>query len=257
MQRNAVAMGDARSRRTIACIVAGIALATTGTSRAQEVAGLAETRAVAQCLHAQDEQVQRLVRLIDQAEQRARAPGVAADVRRDAAASIETLVERVRQHTDEARRCLESRIPASRSAVPRVESAPPDPAASSLAHDRGTVHEVESGTPLASGATVVRGERVDGAGSAPDASVRAAVRGIGTRIGQCYDQYLDRAAVRSGELHLSFTANDGGRVSGASVEQAGAFDAAMRQCVERAAQGMTISGQRGRSVYAYTIRFGS
>lgn len=223
---------------------------------AQGAPGLPEARTVAQCLHAQDLDIQRLMRLIEQAEQRARAPGVAEDVRRDAIASIEQLVDRVRQHTQHARRCVEhTTIPVRVDGVV-VETAPHDPAHESLSGEHGTVHEVEAGTPLASRVTVVRGERVDGSGSAPDASVRAAVRGIGTRVGQCYDQYVDRATARSGDLHISFTAADAGRVSRISVEEAGGFDAAMRQCVERAAQGMTISGQRGRSVYAYTLHFG-
>ena len=75
---------------------------------AQDVPGLAEARTVARCLHEQDQHIQRLLALIDQAEQRSRAAGVAEDVRRDARASIDALVDRVRQHAQEARLCVES-----------------------------------------------------------------------------------------------------------------------------------------------------
>lgn len=222
---------------------------------AQEVAGLPEARAVSQCVHQQDEQMQRLMRLIEQAEQRAARPGVAADVRRDALASIEALVDRIRSHAQQARLCVEeSQIPVRVDGVV-VETAPADPAQDSLAAEHGTVPVIERDTALAARVTVVRGERVDGTGSAPDASVRDAVRTAAPRIVACHDEYLDRAARRSGDVHLSFTAIAGGRVTSAEVERGGPFDAAMSQCLQRAATAMTIAGQRGRSVYSYVLRF--
>ncbi|MDQ3037181.1 MAG: hypothetical protein M3Y87_32610 [Myxococcota bacterium] len=224
-------------------------------AHAQDVAGLAEARTVTQCVHAQDEQMQRLMRLIEQAEQRAARPGVAADVRRDAIASIAALVDRIRSHAQQARQCVEqSRIPVRVDGVV-VETAPADPAHDSLAADRGTVPVIERDTVIAPQLTVVRGERVDGTGAASEASVRDAVRGIGPSLVACYDAYLDRGARRSGDVHLTFTASAGGRVSGAAVERGGPFDAAMSQCVQRAASSMMIAGQRGRSVYSYVLRF--
>jgi hypothetical protein len=59
----------------------------------------------------------------------------------------------------------------------------------------------------------------------------------------------------AGEIHLSFTAGEGGRVTRSAVEQAGPFDSTMAQCIERAALTMNIAGQRGRSVYSYVLRF--
>lgn len=224
-------------------------------SSPSEVQGLSEARTVARCLHEQDQHIQRLLALIDQAEQRSRAAGVAEDVRRDARASIDALVDRIRQHAQEARQCVESVPIPVRIDSRTTQTAPPDPAHDALARPQGTVHEVEGAGPLAEGVRVVRGERVDGTGSAPDASVRAAIRAVGPRIAQCYGEYVDRVALQRGELHLSLTV-DGGRTPLVRVEGGSGFDTQLRQCVERAARAVRIPDQRGRSVYAYTLQLG-
>lgn len=253
--RHAVALAPAATLSLALPLALTLTLTPTAPARAQDAASLAAARALAACVHQHDEQIQRSLRLIEQAEQRAARPGVADDVRRDALASIDALVERIRSHAQQARHCIEqSRIPVRVDGT-TVEDAPGDESRDSLAADRGTVHQIESGTSIAPRVTVVRGERVDGTGSAADASVRAAVRDAGPRLAACYDAYVDRAARRAGEVHLSFTATDGGRVASAEVERGGPFDAAMSQCLERAATTITIPGQRGRSVYAYVLRF--
>lgn len=225
-----------------------------GVALAQD--GADQARAVAACMHEHDTQVQRLLRLLEAAERRAAQTDLAADVRRDAVATVSALVDRIRSHAAQLRQCLDAHPIAVRVDERVEETAPTDATHERLAADRGTVHEIERDAPLAAGVHVVRGERVDGSGRAPDPSVRAAVRGVGSRWAACYDQYLDRAARRSGEVHLTFTAGDGGRVGQAQVERVGGFDTGMRQCIERAAVDMRVSGQRGRSVYAYVLRFG-
>lgn len=234
-------------------LCASAAAAQTGSS--SEVQGLAAARTVARCVHEQDQHIQRLLALIDQAEQRSRAAGVAEDVRRDARASIDALVDRVRQHAQEARQCVESVPIPVRIDSRTTETAPPDPAHDTLSRSHGTVHEVEGAGPLGDGVRVVRGERVDGTGSAPDASVRAAVHAIGPRVAQCYGEYVARVALQRGELHLTLTV-DGPRTPLVRVEGGGGFDAQLRQCVERAARAVRIPDQRGRSVYAYTLQLG-
>jgi hypothetical protein len=246
---------DTRHAPAIALLGAIVLCASAAPAHAQDAASLAAARTLAACVHRHDEQIQRSIRLIAEAEQRAARPGVAEDVRRDAVAAIDALVERIRSEAQQARHCIEqSHIPV-RAEGTTEETAPADPRHDSLSADRGTVPQIESGTSIAPSVTVVRGERVDGTGTAPDASVRAAVRSAGTRFAACYDEYLDRTARRAGEIHLSFTATEGGRVTAADVERGGPFDAAMSQCVERAASGMSIAGQRGRSVYSYVLRF--
>lgn len=232
------------------------ALSAPAVAGAQDVPGLPEALTVARCVHEQDQQIQRLVHLIEQAEQRAHAPGVAEDVRRDARASIEALVDRIRQHAHESRQCVEHTHIPVRVDEHVSETAPPDRAHESLAGDRGTVHEVEGEGALAADVRIVRGERVDGTGSAPDENVRSAVRAIGGRVSQCYSEYVDRAARRAGEIQLSFTVEGSGRATRASLESAGGFDAPLRQCLERAAREIRVPGQHGRSVYAYTLRLG-
>lgn len=238
---------------TALLVAAAIALAPDG-ARAQD--GAAQARAVAHCLHEHDTQVQRLVRLIEAAEQRAAQADLPEDVRRDAVATVSALVDRIRSHAQQVRHCIEQHPIAVRVDERIEERAPAEATHERLAADRGTVHEIERDALVTTGVRVVRGERVDGSGRAADESVRAAVRGVGSRLSACYEQYLDRAARRSGEVHLSFTASEGGRVGQAQVERSGGFDDAMERCVERAAVEMRVSGQRGRSVYAYVLRFG-
>jgi hypothetical protein len=218
-----------------------------------DVRGLTETRVLASCLQSENDQLQRLRQLIEQAAERAGRRDLAEDVRRDARASVEALVERVRTHADRVRRCVEqTHLPEGAVTLERRsdDASPP-----SLAEDQGTVHQIESGTAIGAHVHVVRGERVDGSGSAPDSSVENAVRRVGARFDACHDQYIDRLVRRAGEIHLSFTAGEGGRVTRSAVEQAGPFDSTMAQCIERAALTMNIEGQRGRSVYSYVLRF--
>ncbi len=219
----------------------------------EDIRGLAETRALASCLQSENDQLQRLRQLMEQAVERAARGELAEDVRRDARASVETLVERVRAQADRVRRCVEqTHLPESRAAMERQRGeAAPD----SLAEDQGTVHQIERGTPIGSHVRVVRGERVDGSGSAPDSSVETAMRRAGPHFDACHDQYIDRLVRRAGEIHLSFTAGEGGRITRSAVEHAGPFDRTMTQCIERAALTMNIEGQRGRSVYSYVLRF--
>jgi hypothetical protein len=220
---------------------------------AQDAAGVQAVRALSACVTEHETHLSRLVHLIEEAQGRASSSDEA--VRRDAALSVTTLVGRaheVRQHLLE---CVEA------AHIPRPDTTDvehtttPDTAADSVAGSGGSIHEIESDASLGENVRVVRGERVDGTGTATDAAVRSAVHGLSASFSTCYDQYVDRVGARSGSVHLSFTALEGGRVSSATVER-GDFDASMRQCVQRAASTMHVSGAHGRSVYAYELSFG-
>ena len=115
---------------------------------------------------------------------------------------------------------------------------------------------MESDASLGDHVRVVRGERVDGTGSASDASVRSAVHGIGTRLGRCYDAYVDRVGSTTGELTLSFTINGTSRASHVRVESGSRFDAALHDCVEEATREIRVSGASGRTEYSYTFSLG-
>jgi hypothetical protein len=245
-----------------AVLVLALGIEKTHAQANDEVQGFAETRALTSCVQSENDQLQRLRQLMEQAAERAGRRGLAEDVRRDARASVEALVERIRSQADRVRLCIErAHLPES-AEVPerRVIEAPrhalaEEPPRHALAEERGTVHQIESGTAIGPHVRVVRGERVDGSGQAPDRSVENAVRGVGARLSACHDQYTDRLVRREGDVHLSFTAGEGGRVTSSEVEQAGPFDDVMAQCIERAALTMNIVGQHGRSVYSYVLRF--
>ncbi len=226
-------------------------------ARAQPVPGEAEARTLTECLHRHVTELERIVRLIDEAHARERAD-MPEDVRRDARTAIEALVARAHAASVAARQCLSAtHVPSAHAPAPaHADHERADRAADSVAAEHGTVHEIESGQVLTSRVRAVRGERVDGRGSAPDASVRRAVRTIAGGLAACYDAYVDRASRATGELHLVFEVVDGGRVSNAQIEGAGGFDATMRTCVTQAASGMRVERQRGEATYSYTLRFG-
>jgi hypothetical protein len=220
---------------------------------AQDAAAVAAVRTLSACVTEHETHLTRLVRLIDEAQARTSSSDEA--VRRDAVESVTTLVGRAHDVREHLRECIESaRLPrvAETTVVERTTTA--DSAADSVASSGGSIHEVEADESLGTHVRVVRGERVDGSGTASDEAVRSAVHGLATSFATCYDAYVDRVGTRRGSVHLSFTATEGGRVSPATVERAG-FDAPMRQCIQRAAQTMHVAGAHGRSVFAYELSF--
>ena len=114
----------------------------------------------------------------------------------------------------------------------------------------------ESDASLGDHVRVVRGERVDGTGTASDASVRTAVHGIGTRLARCYDAYVDRVGSTTGEVTVSFTINGTSRASHVSVEAGSRFDSGLHDCVEEAAREIRVSGASGRTEFSYTFSLG-
>jgi hypothetical protein len=243
-------------------------------ARAQDVAGASEVRALAGCVEEHQTHLERLVRLIGEAEERLRSsdPAVAADAR----AAIGALVGRAHGVREHLRRCVEAaRIPGggpdartasgtSGAGVPSAggpvesESGAEDSGAEdSIAEDGGTVHLVEADVAVGDGVRIVRGERVDGTGEAPDAAVRTAVRGVGAALSACHDAYRGRGGRGRGELHLAFTVGAGGRARDVTIEGGAAFDAGLRTCVLRAAEPIRVEGARGTVTFAYTLRFGA
>ena len=220
---------------------------------AQDAAAVQTVRTLSACVTEHETHLTRLVRLIEEAQ--ARTTSTDAAVRRDAIESITTLIGRAHDVREHLRACVEAaQIPrvADTTVVERTTTA--DSAADSVAASGGSIHEIEADAALGSNVRIVRGERVDGSGSASDDAVRSAVHGLATSFSTCYDAYIDRIGRRQGSLHLSFTALEGGRVSAVTVERG--FDGPMRQCVQRAAGAMHVSGAHGRTVYAYELSFG-
>lgn len=239
--------------RSIAMVLFAALLAAPTGALAQSDADVQAVHDFEHCIAEHHTHLSRILRLIEEARGRMSSSDEA--VRHDAELSVETLM----QHAVEARERLRECVARAHFEAPSHETVEhvttTDHAADSVAGTGGSIHEVESDAAVSHNVRVVRGERVDGAGSASDAAVRTAVHGIGPSIGACYDDYVDRASSRRGHVHLSFTVEEGGRVTGASVERAD-FDAPLRQCVQRAASTMRVSGAHGRSVFAYEIALG-
>lgn len=221
---------------------------------AQHTADVQQVQTLTTCVNTQHTQLARLVRLLGEAHGRLSATD--ATVRHDAELSIQTLLQRAAEARDALTACLEAADFTAPSGETVVHETTPDSAADHVAASGGSIHQVESDAAVTTHVRVVRGERVDGSGTATDASVRSAVHGAGTLIAGCYEAYVDRVSNRSGTIHVSFTSADGGRVTESTVE-AGGFDTELRTCVQRAFRTITIAGAHGRSVYSYEIALGN
>lgn len=234
-------------------VIALVLVSITTPAAAQHTAEVAQVRTLASCISEHHTHLARLVRLLDEAHGRLSASDAA--VRRDAELSITTLLQRAAETREQLSACIAAATfePPSGDTVEHVTT--PDTAADHVASSGGSIHEVESDAAVSAHVRIVRGERVDGSGSASDDSVRSAVHGVGPAISTCYEQYVDRVAARSGSVHVSFTVVDGGRITTASVERGG-FDAPLRQCVQRAFSAAHVSGAHGQSVYGYEIALG-
>ena len=221
---------------------------------AQHTAEVQQVHTLATCVTERHTQLDRVVRLLDEARERM-SSATDATVRHDAELSIDTLLQRASEARDQIRACLAAATFTAPSGETVEHGTTPDDAADHVASSGGSIHEIESDVALAEHVRVVQGERVDGSGSATDAAVRAAVHGAGHAVMLCYDAYMDRASARHGSIHVSFTVAEGGRVSSATVERGG-FDTQLRTCVQTAFSAARVGGAHGTSVYAYEIALG-
>ena len=162
---------------------------------AQHTASVHQVHTLAACISEHHTHLARLVRLLDEANGRLSATDAA--VRRDAELSIETLLQRAAESREALRACIVAADfqPPSGETVEHVTT--PDSAADHVASSGGSIHEIEADATVTSHVRVVRGERVDGSGSASDDSVRSAVHGVGAAVAGCYEGYVDRASSRS------------------------------------------------------------
>lgn len=223
-----------------------------GSSVEQSLA-IARAAELERCVSARQAELSRYVRMLADAETRARSSD--ATIARDAATSIESLLERVDEAREGLSSCLASRPTPARAAAPPPATAPPTATEQAVSQAGGTVHEVEGASTLTTHVHVVRGEKIDGAGRVPDAAVQASVHAIGSRLEQCYGGYVDRAASRRGEVHVSFALVDRRSASEVTIERAGGFDSTMQRCVRDAFASVSAASATGRSVFSYALRF--
>lgn len=221
---------------------------------AAQEAGVAQAVTFSRCVTEQQTHLARLVQMIEEAE--ARTGSSDAAVARDARESIATLVHRVHDVRDRLSQCIQSaNIPAQPGAQVVRTTETPTGQEASVAGSGGTVSVIHPAESISEHVSVVRGERVDGRGTVPTEDLRRSVRAfVGSGVERCYNAYLDRVGVTTGEIEFTFAAVDG-QIREVRVERAG-FDAAMRTCVTRAVQGMSLAHTSGRSVFSYVLQVG-
>lgn len=222
----------------------------------QRDAAVTRLRSLASCVEQSHAELQRILRLVRESEQQARARDAA--VRRDAERAIEALIARAAEAQDRARACVSGeRLPSIATAIIERDP-PPDPSADSVAESGGTVRTIEQNSVLAENVRVVRGEQVDGRGRIDSAAVRAAVRTVASQLERCYESYLDRGDLAARELDLVFTLRRAGAVSEVSVERSGFRDARLETCVRQAGRSIRVSRAPvgGEAMFSYRLRFG-
>src|SRR5688572_32630782 len=212
-------------------LLAALALVSSaGPVAAQDVEWVEATRTLATCIAEHQTHLERIVRLIGEAEERMGSSD--SRIASEARESLVTLMTRAHDIREHLRRCVhDAVIPLPDTTDTRVQEEA-DAAADSIAGEHGTVHVVESDASLADHVRIVRSERVDGTGSASDASVRSGVHAIGTRLERCYDGYVDRVGSTTGDVVVSFTINGASRASHVGVESGSRFDSTLHDCVE-------------------------
>ena len=206
------------------------------------------------CVNEQQTHLARLVQMIEEAQARTSSSDVA--VARDARESIVTLVHRVHDVRDRLQHCVQqANLPAEPGAEVVHTTETPTAHEASVAGSGGTVSVIHPAESIAEHVRVVNGERVDGRGTVPAEDLRRSVRAfVGSGVEQCYDAYLDRVGATRGEIEFTFAAVDG-QIREVRVERA-SFDTAMRTCVTRAVQGMSLAHTPGRSVFSYVLQVG-
>ena len=234
-------------------LLASAILAPPQRASAQET-GVRQAIEFSRCVTEEQTHLARLVQMIEEAQ--ARTSSSDAAVARDARESIATLVHRAHDVRDRLAQCIQSaNIPAQPGAevVRRTEA--PTGQEASVAASGGTVSVIHPAESIAEHVRIVRGERVDGRGTVPVEDLRRSVRAfVGAGIERCYNAYLDRVGATSGEIEFTFASVDG-QIREVRVERA-SFDAAMRTCVTRAVQGMSLAHTSGRSVFSYVLEVG-
>lgn len=209
------------------------------------------------CVEAKKRRLDQTVQLLREARDQLTSTTEAA-VRRDAARTVEALEERLASVAAELAQCVPASARRRAAGEPEVVPPPPDAVADRVGTANDATEIVERDARLSGQVFIAVGERVDGRGQLAASTVRSMVRGVGARIDACYGSFLDRNAMTTGELILSFTISGSGRVGQVEVEGQDLPDRTFRHCLREAGQRLrSSSSPRGGSVqYAYTLRFG-
>ncbi len=177
-----------------------------------------------------------------------------AQVRRDAAAAVVSLEQRIDGLAEAIRGCVprSARLETTTRVVDRqgVDAR--------VGEQNAATQVIERDVPLVRDVHVVVAERVDGHGTVDPSLVRRAIRGVGSRLQQCYGRFLERGAFAPGQAIVAFTVTPSGGLQRVRVEGVTIDDRNFRRCLQSAASRMRIGGVAlgGDARYAYTLRFG-
>ncbi|MAQ15479.1 MAG: hypothetical protein CMN30_11875 [Sandaracinus sp.] len=172
---------------------------------------------------------------------------------RDAAVAVVSLEQRVADLS----RALSECVPEEAQLEPRtvVQEHTGAEAAVGEAND---IPAVERDAVLTSNVRVVVGQRVDGTGTVADESIQRGIRAIGSRLERCYEQLIERDALQTGTLDLTFTVSTAGRVGDVLVSRSTLTDGRFQSCVRYAGRRIQppTAARGGDARYTYSLRFG-
>lgn len=240
------------------------------------------------CLQRQQERLQNTLRLLQEARNQLAQTGAGEAARRDAVHSAEALELRLGVIVGELRMCLgqagsttnntaNTTPPPSngsgtngtgtsgRPYPPRVVvrhqddgAGPPTPAPHPAERPNPATQVIDESRVLQTHVRVERGERVDGAGHADPAAVRSAITNVSPRFERCYQQLVERGALQTGRVYLTFTVTSEGRIRDIRLENFTIYERSFQRCVGAAA-GRLYVGQPavgGSARYSFFLRFG-
>ena len=215
--------------------------------------GEARTRATrtVDCLERVERELTTTMRLLRDAARQTESGDAA--VARDAATTVVSLEQRVADLS----RALKACVPEAAQLRPQTVVQEPTGVEAAVG-EANDIPAVERDTELSRNVHVIIGHRVDGTGTVPHANIKRGVRGISSRLERCYAQMVDRGALTSGQLDLTFSVTTDGRVRDALVERSTIDDGRFQNCVRYAGRRIrpgTIS-RGGDARYTYTLRFG-
>jgi hypothetical protein len=130
-------------------------------------------------------------------------------------------------------------------------------AAAAVAQPNPATRVVERDAVLQGNVKAIVGEQVDGEGTVDAQVVRAAVRGVASRMSRCYDRLVERGALARGTVILVFTIERSGRVTEIRTEQNRVGNPSFALCLRAAARHMRPSrgAEDGDATFSYTLQF--
>jgi hypothetical protein len=208
-----------------------------------------------ECLQGVLRRLDETARLVREASAQMRDSSATAAERRDAQTALESLRQRRAEVLREIPRCRREHDTNARARETIVRQAPPDPTAEDVGRENGDMRVLERDTQLSGNVHIVIGQQVDGTGSADEADVRNAMRGISGELDRCYDRAVGQRALPRGALILTFTVTTSGAVTRVGVER-NTMGETFGRCVRTAAQRLHPGASRnGDATYSYSLAF--